>query len=254
MCNRTVAAAAVAALSFAAPLAAQSTTPATPAATAKSAPAPATAASATRSTAPSKSWTSPKTPWGHPDISGTWTSDGAIGIPLARPAEFAGRVELTEDEFAKKLERDANTRKRSDDRCGAFCDDNAWLKKTFNQTSLVVDGDGRIPPVTAQADTRRAPRDRGTFGNGPFETVTDFTNYDRCITRGIVGSVLPVVYGNGNRILQTPNEVVISYEMVHDTRVIPLDGRPHIGSRFASTWETRGGTGKATRSWSKPAT
>ena len=177
-------------------------------------------------------WTAPKMPWGHPDISGTWTSDGAIGIPLARPDQFAGRVELTEAEFADKLKRDEATRKRSDDRCGAFCDDNAWLKKSFNQTSLIVDGDGKVPPLTAQAEARRAPRDRGTFGNGPFESPTDFTNYDRCITRGIVGSVLPVVYGNGNRILQTPNEVVISYEMVHDTRVIPLDGRPHVGSKI----------------------
>jgi hypothetical protein len=179
-----------------------------------------------------KAWTAPKTPWGHPDLSGTWTSDGAIGIPLARPDQFAGRVELTESEFADKLKRDEATRKRSDDRCGAFCDDNAWLKKSFNQTSLIVDGDGKIPPLTPQAETRRAPRDRGTFGAGPFESTTDFTNYDRCITRGIVGSVLPVVYGNGNRILQTPNEVVISYEMVHDTRVIPLDGRPHVGSKI----------------------
>jgi hypothetical protein len=55
---------------------------------------------------------------------------------------------------------------------------------------------------------------------------------DRCITRGIVGSILPVIYGNGNRILQVPGQIVISYEMVHDTRVIPLDGRPHIGSRI----------------------
>jgi hypothetical protein len=177
-------------------------------------------------------WTAPKTPWGHPDISGTWTSDGAIGIPMARPDQFAGRVELTETEFADKLKRDEATRKRSDDRCGAFCDDNAWLKKSFNQTSLIVDGDGKMPPLTPQAETRRASRDRGTFGAGPFESPLDFTNYDRCITRGVVGSVLPVVYGNGNRILQTPNEVVISYEMVHDTRVIPLDGRPHIGSKI----------------------
>jgi hypothetical protein len=89
-----------------------------------------------------------------------------------------------------------------------------------------------MPAVTPQAEARRASRDRGTFGNGPFESTKDFTNYDRCITRGIVGSVLPVVYGNGNRILQTPDEVVISYEMVHDTRVIPLDGRPHISAKI----------------------
>jgi len=177
-------------------------------------------------------WSAPKTPWGHPDISGTWTSDGAIGIPLARPDQFAGRVELSDSEFADKLKRDEATRKRSDDRCGAFCDDNAWLKKSFNQTSLIIDGDGKMPPVTPDADKRRASRDRGTFGAGPFGTPLDFTNYDRCIMRGIVGSVLPVVYGNGNRILQTPNEVVISYEMVHDTRVIPLDGRPHLNSKI----------------------
>ena len=194
---------------------------------------PAAAAKAPAAKAASaKAWVAPKMPWGHPDISGTWTSDGAIGIPMARPDQFAGRVELTEAEFADKLKRDEATRKRSDDRCGAFCDDNAWLKKSFNQTSLIVDGDGKMPPLTPQAETRRASRDRGTFGAGPFESPLDFTNYDRCITRGIVGSVLPVVYGNGNRILQTPNEVVISYEMVHDTRVIPLDGRPHVGSRI----------------------
>ncbi len=193
---------------------------------------PAGATKAPAAKAATTPWTPPKTPWGHPDISGTWTSDGAIGIPRERPNEFAGRVELTDAEFADKLKRDEATRKRSDATCGAFCNDNAWLKKSFNQTSLIVDGDGKTPPLTPWAESRRAPRDRGTFGNGPFDSTTDFTNYDRCITRGIVGSVLPVVYGNGNRILQTPNEVVISYEMVHDTRVIPVDGRPHVGSKI----------------------
>jgi hypothetical protein len=217
MRHRSIAAVVVAAVLAGAPLAAQS--PAAP-------KAPAGKAAATRP------WAAPKTPWGHPDISGTWTSDGAIGIPLARPDQFAGRVELSDSEFADKLKRDEATRKRSDDRCGAFCDDNAWLKKSFNQTSLIVDGDGKMPPLTPQAESRRASRDRGNFGAGPFENPSDFTNYDRCITRGIVGSVLPVVYGNGNRILQTPTEVFISYEMVHDTRVIPLDGRPHVGSKI----------------------
>jgi hypothetical protein len=110
--------------------------------------APARAKSTANAPAPPKGteatkaeWTAPRTPWGHPDISGTWTSDGAIGIPMARPDQFAGRVELTETEFADKLKRDEATRKRSDDRCGAFCDDNAWLKKSFNQTSLIVDGE-----------------------------------------------------------------------------------------------------------------
>jgi hypothetical protein len=86
--------------------------------------------------------------------------------------------------------------------------------------------------VTSPALTRKAPRDEGTFGGGHFESPEDFTLYDRCITRGIVGSVLPVIYGNGNRILQAPGQVVITYEMVHDTRVIPLDGRPHVGQKI----------------------
>jgi hypothetical protein len=76
--------------------------------------------------------------------------------------------------------------------------------------------------------TFRAPRDRGTFGDGPFDSPEDFTLYDRCITRGIVGSVLRVVYGNGNRIVQAPGMVALSYEMIHDTRVLYTDGRPHI--------------------------
>jgi hypothetical protein len=194
-------------------------------------PAPATKTPSVKGGA-SGAYTVPKTPWGHPDISGTWTSDGAIGIPRERPDEFAGRAELTDAEFADKLKRDEATRQRSDATCGAFCNDNAWLKKSFNQTSLIIDGDGKTPPVTPWAESRRAPRDRGTFGSGPFDSTLDFTNYDRCITRGIVGSILPVVYGNGNRILQTPTEVVISYEMVHDTRVIPVDGRPHVHSRI----------------------
>src|SRR5581483_11568821 len=95
MCNRTVAAAAAAALLSAAPLFAQTSESAAPSSAAAK-------AAAARASELSRSWTPPKTPWGHPDISGTWTSDGAIGIPLARPAELAGRVELTPDEFAKK--------------------------------------------------------------------------------------------------------------------------------------------------------
>jgi hypothetical protein len=86
-----------------------------------------------------------------------------------------------------------------------------------------------MPITTEAAEKRRASRDRGTFGDGPFNTFEDFTLYDRCITRGIVGSVLRVIYGNGNRIVQSPGVVAFSYEMIHDTRLIYTDGRPHIG-------------------------
>jgi hypothetical protein len=88
--------------------------------------------------------------------------------------------------------------------------------------------DGGMPAFTPEALNRRASRDRGTFGEGPFNTFEDFTLYDRCITRGVVGSVLRVIYGNGNRIVQGPGMVAFSVEMIHDTRVFYTDGRPHI--------------------------
>jgi hypothetical protein len=198
-------------------------------------PAGAQAAAAPKTT-PAKAekpFTPGRTPWGDPDLQGTWTSDAALGIPLQRPAQFAGRAELTDEEFKAKVERDNRTRTAAENAVGSFRGDGAWLNKSFRQTSLIVEpADGQIPPVTPAAEQRRAPRDRGSFGEGPFESPEDFTNYDRCITRGVVGSILPVIYGNGNRILQTPGQVVISYEMVHDTRVIPLDGRPHVGSKI----------------------
>jgi hypothetical protein len=183
--------------------------------------------------AAAKAWVAPKTPWGDPDIEGTWTSDAANGIPMQRPAQFAGRAELSDEEFKAKVERDTRTRTNAENAVGSFRGDGAWLNKSFRQTSLIVEpADGRTPPLTPEAEARRASRDAGTFGNGPFDKPEDFTLYDRCITRGILGSVLPVIYGNGNRILQTPKEVVISYEMIHDTRVIPLDGRPHVGQKI----------------------
>jgi hypothetical protein len=178
-------------------------------------------------TKPAKvSWTPPRTPWGHPDLEGVWTSDGARGIPRERPAELAGKALLTDEEFAQKLASDEKNLKQARG-------DARFKTKTFRQTSLIVEpADGRTPPFTPEALKRAAGRDRGSFGEGPFNSPEDFTLYDRCITRGIVGGVLPVPYGNGNRILQTPDEVVISYEMIHDTRVIPLDGRPHVGRKI----------------------
>jgi hypothetical protein len=174
-----------------------------------------------------------KTPWGDPDISGVWTSDAARGIPMERPDNFQGRAELNDQEFAEKQQRDERTRKAAENAVGSFRNDGAWLDKSYRQTSRIIEPpDGKMPATTPEADKRRAPRDRGTFGNGPFDTIEDFTLYDRCITRGIIGSILPVVYGNGNRIIQAPGMVVISYEMVHDTRVIYTDGRPHVSPRI----------------------
>ena len=177
--------------------------------------------------APASTYEAGRTPWGDPDLQGVWTSDDMRGVGTQRPGEFGERLYLNDDEYAERLERDRAAQDAGDNDIGTFRRDVGT--RTWRQTSLIVQpSDGRYPPFTPRAETRRAPRDRGTFGDGPFETVDDFTLYDRCITRGIVGSVLPVPYGNGNRIVQAPGMVVISYEMVHDTRVIYTDGRPHV--------------------------
>ncbi len=182
---------------------------------------------------PTKGFVQPKTPWGDPDISGVWTSDAALGIPRERDAKYNGRPFLTDQEYNDARKADEQRRIAGENAIGAFRNDGAWKTKSYRQTSLVIEPeDGRTPAFTEKALERSAPRDRGSFGEGPFDSPLDFTLYDRCITRGIVGSVMPVVYGNGNRIIQAPGEVIISYEMVHDTRVIYTDGRPHVGSKI----------------------
>ncbi len=174
-----------------------------------------------------------RTPWGEPDLQGVWTSDAALGIPRERPEKFGDRAVLNDEEFAEAAKADAQRRDAGVNAVGAFRNDGAWKTRSYRQTSIVVEPeDGHTPAFTEQALTRAAPRDRGSFGEGPFHDQLDFTLYDRCMTRGIVGSIMPVVYGNGNRIIQAPGMVIISYEMVHDTRVIYTDGRPHLPSKI----------------------
>ena len=102
---------------------------------------------------------------------------------------------------------------------------------------FVVDPtDGKIPPMTQEAQQRIAARaavTRATRGGGA-DSYTGRSLYDRCITRGLPGSMMPVIYGNSYHIVQGPGYVAIRYEMVHETRVIPLDGRPHVGSSIRS--------------------
>jgi hypothetical protein len=181
------------------------------------------------------SWRSPRTDWGHPHLEGAWTSDSVHGVPRDRQARFGDRMFLNEAELTERAAAEEQTRVNAINASGAQTAgrDRAWRGNiTFPLTSLIVDPpNGRTPAVTPQAEKRRAPRDRGSFGEGPFETLEDFTLYDRCITRGIVGGVLPVSYGNGNRIIQTPDSVVIAYEMIHDTRIVPVDGRSPLTNR-----------------------
>ena len=172
-------------------------------------------------------WKVPRTPWGHPDLSGTWTTDDMKGVPTSRAAQYGTRQYLTDQEFAARAKARLNARVIDDARTGTFRNEEG--SRNFGYTSLLIEpADGRFPALTAEARTRTAPG--GTAGLGPFNTIDDFSLWDRCITRGVPGSWLPVVYGNGTRIMQTPDTVIIAHEMVHEARVIPLDGRPHVGS------------------------
>ena len=170
----------------------------------------------------------PRTPWGDPDLQGVWSSDDMSNIPMSRPPQFGDRLYLDDKEFADRqsqIDRGVKQSETSADSTFRF----DFARRAFRQTSLVVDPpNGRVPAIKPAAQSRVMPR--GTFGNGPLDWTTDFSLYERCITRGIAGSVLRVIYGNGNRIVQAPGVVALSYEMLHDTRMFYLDGRAHVGS------------------------
>ena len=211
------------------------------------------AAETTAAKAKDPNWKAPKTAWGHPNLEGVWTSDDMRSVQMSRAPQYGTRESLTPEEFTRRASGDEGSRDRAVNQETILR--NEFGVRTFGYTSFVVDPpNGQMPAMTAAGRARAANRDGGTFGPGPFDEFEDFTLYDRCVTRGLVGSILPVLYGNGVRILQTPNEVVLSYEMVHDTRIIPIDlrgqrSRRRVGwdRRSSSTWAARAVTSRATR-------
>jgi hypothetical protein len=195
----------------------------------------------------------PRTPWGDPDLQGTYTNTYENGTPLERPDEFAGRkLEDVKGEELATLRREIQKRT-----VGAFqgpihAPDNWWQDNLDlhrgSQAWFVVDPpDGKIPPLTPEAQRRIAERAaaRKASGRGPADSYTDRSLYDRCITRGLPGAMLPAIYGNQFQIVQAPGYVAILYEMIHESRVIPLDpstdsaraqsrddGRAHVDSKI----------------------
>ncbi len=183
-----------------------------------------------------------RTPWGDPDLQGTYTSDNSIGVPFARPQQFGTRAELTDAEFAERERANAEqiVRDQNDLPESKQVKDDApnnaprhWLERPASPsraTSLIVDPpDGRVPPMTQQGQQRLAERQAAQKNAGQRAWYADFSNYDRCITRGVTGSILPVIYGNGTSIVQAPGFVVIRNEMIHEARVVPLSATPRIG-------------------------
>jgi hypothetical protein len=185
----------------------------------------------------SNSYRTPRTPWGDPDLQGNYTNLYENGTPLERPQEFEGRTldEVKGEELARIK---AATQERT---INAFqgpihAPDNWWqdalnLKKG-SQAWLVVDPtDGKVPPTTPEAEKRIAAsaEARRNLGHGPADSWEDRSLYDRCLTRGLPGSMMPAIYGNSYQIVQGPGYVAIRYEMIHEARVIPLDSHTHVG-------------------------
>src|SRR5438046_8580654 len=114
-------------------------------------------ASAKSASASASKWVAPKTPWGHPDLQGVWTTDDMLSIPMERPEQFAGRAELTDEEFAERAKRDQTALARNKSAVGAFRGDVG--SRTFRQTSRVIEpATGRIAPTTPEAQRRVADR------------------------------------------------------------------------------------------------
>jgi hypothetical protein len=171
-------------------------------------------------------WEPPRTSWGDPSLEGVWSTDDLRSVPVSRQQRFGERESLTAEEFAERAERD---QAGSDVAAAGDFLQHEYGVRTFGYTSLVIDPpDGRIPELTDAGRALAGTRSRGTYSPGPFNTFEDFSLYDRCISRGAIGSIMPAIYGNGVQIAQSPNAVAINYEMIHDTRVIRLDDRPPL--------------------------
>jgi hypothetical protein len=183
-----------------------------------------------------QAWQMPRTSWGHADLQGTWST--ATITPLERPADLAGKEFFTEKEAAEyerqtvdRVNRDQRADNAATDVARAYNDfwwDSGTRVVPTRRTSLIVDPpEGRIPPLTPEAEQRQAALAEVRKTRGPADNPEDRNLWERCITRGVPTAMLPQVYNNNYQIMQTKDHVVILAEMIHDARVIPLDNRPH---------------------------
>ena len=192
-----------------------------------------------------KPYTPPKTPWGDPDLQGIWP--GNMGTPMQRPVALKDQAQLSDEEYAKRVEQ---SKKQAAADTQEFASEGArvgigppsyWTERgtPTRQTSLIIDPpDGRLPALTPEEVKFRkeARGGKGVTGEwrGEADSYEDMNLYYRCISRGLLGSMIPVVYNNGNQIVQAPGYVAFRNEMIHETRIIPLDGRPHVNPAIRS--------------------
>jgi hypothetical protein len=194
----------------------------------------------------------PKTPWGEPDLQGTWNANDLQGIPMQRAESVGTRYRLNDDEFKQRVsQRDQNVANDNSDEFtleraeefekrfgtvgGAVSPPPHWLERARSVSrvaSYVIDPpNGRIPALTPAAQAAAQQRQQAQAArrrqlNGiEAEWTTDRSNYDRCISTGVLNSITPKIYNSGSRIVQGPGWLAFQNEMIHETRVIPTDGR-----------------------------
>lgn len=184
----------------------------------------------------SDTWINGRTPDGQPDLQGLWTNDTIT--PIERPVSLAGKQFYTDDEIAAMETRLAERRRFADDNVVVEAGGNIggynqiWLDSgdtvlSTGQTSMIVDPPSGRAPIRPEAEAAR------DYGFAHVEDHwTNHTVWDRCITRGVPGSMLPAGYNNAYRIIQTPDTISIVHEMIHDVRVIPLQKTAHLDSRI----------------------
>jgi hypothetical protein len=209
-----------------------------------------------QSAAAKKPWTLSRTPWGEPDLQGKWSY--ATITPLERPNGQASKEVLTGEEVAALNEgarTDADRRDGGADADLARAYNAYWYDrgKSIGRTSLIIDPpDGRLPELTAEG-RRRIAASQEAERTHPYDSWEDRPLQERCIVYHGVPP-LPTGYNNTYEIFQTPGSVVILDENIHDVRVIPLDGRPHLPPSIRQWNGDRAGTGRNTWSWRRRTT